>query len=114
MTGLTLSIQENLLGVEKSAKMASVIDDNFKDLLDLFVTEVARLTPVVTGNLASSITAVHTGFLNGEVSTINEYAGYVEFGTSRFPPRAMFRKGAVLFKDKGLAMLAEKLKNANI
>ena len=99
MAGLTLKIEESFKGLEKSRKLAEATDNLFPKLMQLFETEVKKLTPVVTGNLASSIVGVHTGFLNGELSTIVKYAGFVEFGTANFAPRAMFRKGAVIFKE---------------
>ena len=111
---MTLSITENLKGVEKSAKTASLVDALFPKLMQLFETEVKKRTKVLTGNLASSIVGVHTGFLEGEVSTIVKYAVYQEFGTSKMPPRAMFRKGADAFKQIGLDFIASSLKNANI
>jgi hypothetical protein len=113
MTGLTLKVEEKLKGVQTSALIASTVDGLFPKLVALMASEVVRLTPIVTANLASSIVGVHTGFLDGEVSTIVKYAGFVEFGTSKMQPRAMFRKGAVVFKELGLQLIANELKKIN-
>lgn len=65
---------------------------------ELLTTNIAKLTPVRTGLLRSSIQPTEkieptlTGFKTN-VFTPVEYAPEVEFGTTRQRPRAMFRKG---------------------
>lgn len=105
------NVKLNLKGDEVSDDIAKTMDGAFSGLLAMFETEIANLTPSITGNLKGSITAEKTGFLEGQVSTNVEYAVYVEYGTSRFAPRAMFRKGIQNMQEKGLGLLLDKLKN---
>ena len=57
---------------------------------------VKKNTPVDTGNLRSSVNAQLAGKkrdrVEAVVGTNVEYAPYLEFGTRRMAPRAMFRK----------------------
>lgn len=65
----------------------------------LLETNVRKNTPVLTGNLRGSIAwdervrETGSGF-SAKTGTNVEYAEFVEFGTEKQAPRAMFRKGA--------------------
>lgn len=67
-------------------------------------TAIRNRTPVRTGNLKAHITGRRTGWAKGEVATNVPYAEYVEYGTMRFSPRAMFRQGASDQEKKGLSI----------
>ncbi|MEM4281502.1 MAG: HK97 gp10 family phage protein [Candidatus Caldarchaeum sp.] len=55
--------------------------------------EKARVyAPVRTGRLRESITHRRVGKTAYLVEAAAPYAGYVEFGTSRFPPRSFMRR----------------------
>jgi len=71
---------------------------------ELVATKVREETPVVTGRLRESIKSTgrierKRGKFNIKVTTPVTYAPHVEFGTSKFTPRAMFRKGINENKD---------------
>jgi HK97 gp10 family phage protein len=79
--------------------------------------------PVITGNLRSSIKLTHTGpyswFVSvasreGDVASKNdkEYAGFVEFGTSRMAPRFFMRRAYEETRVEavvGLSIIARRL-----
>jgi len=56
-------------------------------------TSAKHWVPVDTGALWNSIYA-EVGDFTGQVSTNMEYAGYVEFGTSKMPARSYMRRSA--------------------
>lgn len=91
-------------GVLKLADMA------ISKMALIFEAEIKRFTPTVSGNLKSSIAGTRTGVAEAQIGTNVDYAGFVEFGTSRFAPRAMFRKGAASAKTKALDFLSNFLK----
>lgn len=93
---------------EKAATEA--LDKDLKKITAMTETAVKKKTPVVTGRLKNSITARRLGFLNYEVKTAVRYAPYVEFGTSKSSPRAMFRKGAKIISDRGISLLKHSRK----
>ena len=108
---ISATVKLKLNSIQVSYKVADTVDKAFSQLMALWETEVKNLTPTVTGNLKTSIVGERTGFMQGMVATNVEYAGYVEFGTSRQAPRAMFRKGADIMKEKGIEFLSKKLKD---
>lgn len=67
-------------------------------------TAIRNRTPVKTGNLKGHIDGRKVGWARGEVATNVEYAEYVEYGTTRFSPRAMFRQGASDVEKKGISI----------
>lgn len=107
---MTVDISGALKKINKDRKVAEFLDQQMTPLAGLLETEVKRETPVLTGNLRSSIIGKKTGFMQAEVGTNANYARYVEYGTSRFEPRAMFRKGVESFKVKAQAFLENKIK----
>ena len=78
------------------------MDNNIKKATAELETAIRNRTPVRTGNLKAHIDGRMVGFAKGEVATNVEYAEYVEYGTSRMSPRAMFRRGANDVEKKGL------------
>jgi HK97 gp10 family phage protein len=114
MIGIKVELIEKLEGVKKSAQIVEVVSGLMPKLAKMLETEVARRTPVLTGNLASSIEGHQTSALEAEVGTNVKYAPYVEFGTASQEPRAMFRKGAEAFKDSGLEMIRSELSKNNL
>ena len=84
-----------------------------KDLADIALemeSEIKDRTPTVTGDLKNSFVARETGFLKHEVATNLEYAPFVEYGTSRFAPRSMMRKGAAAVEKQGLKLFRRSSK----
>jgi len=90
--------------VDINASVYEAISADLKDVSLLTETEIKNRTPVVTGNLQAKMTARGEG-LQYEVANGVEYAGYVEYGTSRFAPRAMMRRGAAAVDALGLSVL---------
>jgi len=84
------------------------MDDNIGLAIAQLETAVRNRTPVRTGNLKAHIDGRRTGWARGEVATNVEYAEYVEYGTSRFSPRAMFRIGASDVEKKGVRYFRKK------
>lgn len=104
----------------------SVDTTQFKKKLDTFKTKNDRLTkdhlrraglhaesvakvmsePRDTGRLRSSIhlSIVKNGYV-AKVSTNVEYAGYIEFGTSRIPARRFMQKAQKKGVDKFLKLM---------
>ena len=80
------------------------LDMNIKHATALLETAIRNRTPVRTGTLKSSIAGRRTGWAKGEVATKTDYAEYVEYGTSRFSARAMFRTGASDIEKRGLGI----------
>lgn len=80
------------------------LDKDIKKVIGLTETAIRNRTPVKTGNLKAHIDGRRTGWARGEVATNVEYAEYVEYGTSRFSARAMFRRGASDIEKRGLAV----------
>jgi HK97 gp10 family phage protein len=75
------------------------VADGLKDGAELLATNIAKNTPVLTGNLRAEISPTGQVIRSGTnyktaVETKVEYAPFVEYGTSRMKPRGMFRKGA--------------------
>lgn len=114
MIKLTVDLSGALKKINQDRKIAGFIDEQMTPLAGLLETEVKRETPVLTGNLRSSIIGKKVGFMEAEVGTNANYARYVEYGTSRFEPRAMFRKGVVSFKKIAQEYLSNKIKNLNL
>lgn len=110
MINLTVDLSGAMSKLKEKKNTANFLDQHMMQLAGLLETEVKRETPVLTGNLRSSIIGKKTGYLQAEVGTNANYARYVEYGTSRFEPRAMFRKGAESFKAKAQAFLENKIK----
>lgn len=107
---MTVDISKGLKKINQERKIAEFIDTEMTPLAGLLETEVKRDTPVLTGNLRSSIIGKKTGFMQAEVGTNVNYARHVEYGTARFEPRAMFRKGIESFKSKAQEYLSNKIK----
>jgi len=80
------------------------LDQDIRKVTALLETAVRNRTPVKTGLLKSSIAGRRTGWATGEVATLTEYAEFVEYGTSRFSARAMFRRGASDIEKRGLSV----------
>jgi hypothetical protein len=80
------------------------LDKDIKKVIPLTETAIRKRTPVRTGTLKGSITGRPTGWAKGEVATNIEYAEFVEYGTSKFSARAMFRKGANDIEKRGMAV----------
>jgi len=80
------------------------LDKDIRKVTALLETSIRNRTPVKTGNLKAHIDGRRTGWAKGEVATNVEYAEYVEYGTSRFSARAMFRRGASDIKKRGLSV----------
>lgn len=114
MIKLTVDFSGALKKINQERKIAEFVDQEMKPLAGLLETEVKRETPVLTGNLRSSIIGKKVGFMQAEVGTNVNYARHVEYGTSRFEPRAMFRKGIISFKEKAQEYLSEKIKNLKL
>lgn len=92
-----------------SVKFTDNSDDFFKELergvsegmkkgAVLLEANIRKETPVVTGNLRAGTEAQKLTKKTGSGQTIKvennvEYARHVEYGTDKFAPRAMFRKG---------------------
>lgn len=110
----TFDAKKALEKISSDRKVAEFIDNQMTPLSGLLETEVKRDTPVLTGNLQSSIIGKKTGFMQAEVGTNVKYARYVEYGTSRFQPRAMFRKGVVSFKALAQQFLEQKIKDIQL
>lgn len=76
--------------------------------------QVKIRTPVDTGRLRASVHGKTNRFWfwrkrwTGTVATNVEYAPYVEYGTSRMRPRAMFRRGV----DAALPPMMDRLHKA--
>lgn len=96
MASFTSGILKVVRSYEKAVKanIREALDADLADAALLMETRIAELTPVVTGRLKGSIIMRKLGALKYEVATNVEYAAPVEFGTSKFAGRAMFRKGA--------------------
>jgi hypothetical protein len=68
--------------------------DQLQKSAEYTMNMVKEETPVKTGNLRNSIAQkTDKDTLVATVYSDVEYALYVEYGTRRFGPRAMFRKG---------------------
>jgi len=83
------------------------LDKGIIKVIALTETAIRNRTPVKTGNLKAHIDGRRTGWARGEVATNVEYAEFVEYGTSKFSPRAMFRLGASDIEKKGLAVFKD-------
>jgi len=83
------------------------LDNGIKKVIALTETAIRNRTPVKTGNLKAHIDGRRTGWAKGEVATNVEYAEFVEYGTSKFSPRSMFRLGASDIEKKGLAVFKD-------
>lgn len=83
------------------------LDKNIKKVVALTETAIRNRTPVRTGNLKSHIDGRMTGFAKGEVATNVEYAEPVEYGTTKFSARAMFRRGASDIEKRGVAVFKD-------
>ncbi len=98
MTKTTKTPQIDIEKLRKSLRQA------FHDSLDILTDEIRKVTPVDTGRLRNSIhpeALQDSGdVLVGTVGTDVEYSVYVEFGTSKMEPRAMFRIGSANAKPK--------------
>lgn len=88
-------------------EIADNLDKGILKVTALLETAIRNRTPVRTGNLKAHIDGRRTGWARGEVATNVEYAEYVEYGTSKFSPRAMFRLGASDIEKKGLAVFKD-------
>jgi HK97 gp10 family phage protein len=95
---MTKNPQIDVETLKKSLKKA------FHDSLDVLTDEIRKVTPVDTGRLRNSI---HSEVLQdsgdilvGVVGTDVEYAVFVEFGTVKMEPRAMFRIGSANAKER--------------
>lgn len=84
------------------AEVKRNLDNDIRKVIALTETAIRNRTPVRTGNLKAHIDGRRTGWARGEVATNVEYAEYVEYGTSRFSARAMFRRGASDIEKRGL------------
>lgn len=80
------------------------LDQDIRKVTALLETAIRNRTPVKTGNLKAHIDGRRTGWATGEVATNVEYAEYVEYGTTRFSARAMFRRGASDVEKRGLSV----------
>ena len=80
------------------------LDKDIRKVTALLETSIRNRTPVKTGNLKAHIDGRRTGWAKGEVATNVEYAEYVEYGTSRFSARAMFRRGASDVEKRGMSV----------
>lgn len=93
VTGLSRVINALAKGIDKYVKRAenATMKAGFK--AEYFVK---KKTPVDTGNLRSSIntqlSAKKKDRVEAIVGTNVEYAPFIEFGTRKMKPRAMFRK----------------------
>lgn len=76
--------------------------------------EVKKRTPVDTGRLKSSIDTRPKGLLKVSVGTDVEYAPFVEFGTSRQRPQAMFREALAQNKDKIVRLIGNETKKTKV
>ena len=83
-------------------EIAVKLDKNIGIAIVLLETSIKNRTPVKIGNLQGSMTGRRTGWAKGEVATKTDYAEYVEYGTSRFSARSMFRTGASDIEKRGL------------
>jgi HK97 gp10 family phage protein len=88
-----------------SAVVTALDEDIRTGILPSLETAVKQNTPVLTGRLKASIEARKLGVLEGEVKTNVEYSQFVEFGTTKMSPRAMFRKGANAVEQLGDKLL---------
>lgn len=86
---------------------------------ELAAVYVQNETPVQTGNLKANIQPtnrieeVGDGVIKTAVNTPVTYAPYVEYGTSKMAPRAMFRKGIANGKSAIVATF-ERILRANL
>lgn len=105
-------VAEYIKKIDIESVVAKAFDADLSDIALLTETEIAEATPVVTGHLKGNIAMRKLGFLDYEVATAVEYAPYVEYGTSRFAPRAMFRRGAAKVEAKGMSLFKRTAKVA--
>ncbi|MCS7110502.1 MAG: HK97 gp10 family phage protein [Candidatus Caldarchaeum sp.] len=81
-------VEAALTGLEKAAEEAVARVDEFLGRLADSIAEKARQNaPVRTGRLRQSIVSRKTAPLEHVVEATAPYAGYVEYGTSKTPPR---------------------------
>jgi len=105
---------------QAESEVNSFIDKAVKKSTLVMQRNVMANTPVVHGNLRRSIQSRFPEFGKGEVfSSTNgvvdvSYALYVEYGTKYFAPRAMFRKGAEISKDRIMQIFSEEAKNVKL
>lgn len=94
---------------DPDSAIADALDKDLADIATMTETEIKNRTPVVTGELKANVVAIKNGKLDYEVAANKEYAVYVEYGTSRFAPRAMMRRGASAVQAFGVAILSNTL-----
>jgi len=79
------------------ARQRLAIEQGLLLTAEFIATEVQNRTPVQTGRLKASIKALGVVEQDGKImrTSVNagaNYAPYVEYGTSKMAPRAMFRR----------------------
>ena len=95
-----MAVLKKNLAVRKEVELK--MDADIKKVIPLLETAIRNRTPVKTGNLKGGIVGRPTGFARGEVATNVPYAEYVEYGTVKMGPRAMFRQGANDIEQRGM------------
>jgi len=112
-----MPVKKTFLDDEVFTKMQRAVIQGMLDVGELFATNVGKNTPVLTGRLRSSIEpSGEVQIKNGRVYSTSvqsdvEYAKFVEFGTSKMQPRAMFRKGADETVPKIPELIKRRTKN---
>lgn len=111
---IKFSVSKLIKTAQTDAQLSAFVDSQMQPLAAILETEIKRLTPVKTTRLQGSIVGSKVGYLQAEASTNVEYAGFVEWGTSKMAPRAMFRNGGLAFKSSGFAYLLAALKRFKV
>lgn len=92
-------------GDQVVAKIENRLAHNIEGAASLAYESIVRFTPVRTGRLRDSI-AIRQLKFGFEVYSDLYYAPYVEFGTARMAPRAMFRRGLAAVRNSMARMMS--------
>jgi len=116
--GLT-ELEEKLSNLEE--KLSNALDEALNEIAEKISSDARNFAPVDTGALRKSIriekkgklrvsvVAGGGGVINPKTGREVDYAGYVEFGTSRMSPQPYMQPALEKNKDEILRIVKEKV-----
>lgn len=91
-------------------KLPSILQEGLTAIAELIIKESQRIVPVDTGRLRDSIKIFSASAAEVKGGTEVEYAGFVEFGTSRQRSQPYMRPAIDKAKKEGPKLLVTSIK----